>query len=120
MSANEKLVYTAPVTGREARAPIEEIPPFAKSLNIVHVPAFSGIGTQEPRHAIGIQNKLVGEGRPGEIVRNLLLEIWEQSSSKASQSPWKDLKTDIERLFQCDLLQPEFSDARPYVVCEYR
>ena len=77
----------------------------------MHVPAFSGIGTQEPRHAIGIQKKLVGEGRPGEIVRNLLLDIWETSGKQEQKSPWKDLKADIERLFQCDLLPPEFSDA---------
>ncbi len=120
MYANEKLVYIRPVIGPDAPDHIENIPPFAKSVNVVHVPAFSGIGTQEPRHALGIQNKLVGEGKPGEIVRNLLLEIWEASNARAQQSPWKDLNADIERLFQCELLPPEFSDARPYVVCEYR
>lgn len=122
MYANEKLVYIRPVQGPEAPDPIEEIPAFAQSINVVHVPAFSGIGTQEPRHAVGIQNKLVGEGKPGEIVRNLLLEIWEASRGKAKteESSWKDLNADIERLFQCELLPPEFSDARPYVVCEYR
>ena len=120
MYANEKLVYIRPVKSPDAPEPIDDIPAFAKSLNVVHVPAFSGIGTQEPRHAIGIQNKLVGEGKPGEIVRNLLLDIWTASNSKAGQSSWKDLKSDIDRLFQCELLPPESSDARPYVVCEYR
>jgi predicted ATPase len=120
MYANEKLVYIRPVHSPDVPEPIDDIPAFARSLNVVHVPAFSGLGTQEPRHAMGIQNKLIGEGRPGEIVRNLLLEIWEHSGSKASQEPWKDLKADIERLFQCDLLPPEFSDAKPYVICEYR
>lgn len=122
MYANEKLVYIRPVKGPDEKdhLEIENIPPFAKSVNVVHVPAFSGIGTQEPRHAVGIQNKLVGEGKPGEIVRNLLLEIWEASNKRAQQKPWSDLNADIERLFQCELLPPEFSDARPYVVCEYR
>ena len=120
MYANEKLVYIRPVQSPDSPDPIDELPDWAKSLEVVHVPAFSGIGTQEPRHAIGIQKKLVGEGRPGEIVRNLLLDIWETSIKQEQKSPWKDLKADIERLFQCDLLPPEFSDARPYVVCEYR
>jgi hypothetical protein len=120
MYANEKLVYIRPVRGPDAPDPVDELPDWAKSLEVVHVPAFSGIGTQEPRHAIGIQKKLVGEGRPGEIVRNLLLEIWEAAQKQEHASPWQDLKADIEHLFQCDLLPPEFSDARPYVVCEYR
>lgn len=120
MYANEKLVYIRPVQGPETPEPIDDIPDFAKSILIVHMLAFSGIGTQEPRHALGIQNKLVGEGKPGEIVRNLLLEIWEASGSRAQQPPWKELNADIERLFQCELLPPEFSEARPYVVCEYR
>jgi hypothetical protein len=120
MYANEKLVYIRPVKGPDSPDPIDDIPQFAKSLNVVHVPAFSGIGTQEPRHALGIQNKLVGEGKPGEIVRNLLLEIWESSNGSAQRPPWNELNADIDRLFQCTLLPPEFSDARPYVVCEYR
>lgn len=120
MYANEKLVYIRPVKGPDAADPIDDIPQFAKTVNVVHVPAFSGIGTQEPRHALGIQSKLVGEGKPGEIVRNLLLEIWEASEKSTQRSPWKELNADIDRLFQCTLLPPEFSDARPYVVCEYR
>lgn len=112
--ANEKLVYVRPVRSPEQPERIEALPEFALDLNVVHVPAFSGIGTQEPRHAAGIQSKLIGEGRPGEIVRNLLLDVWEKGET------WKDLKEDVERLFQCELLDPEFSDARPYILCEYR
>lgn len=120
MYANEKMIYVRPVKAPDDPQQIDELPDFAHNLNVVHVPAFSGIGTQEPRHAPGIQHKLVGEGKPGEIVRNLLLEIWEASGKKEANSPWAELKGDIERLFQYQLLPPEFSDARPYVVCEYR
>lgn len=118
--ANEKLVYVRPVKSPENSEPINELPEFAVGLNVVHVPAFSGIGTQEPRHALGIQNKLIGEGKPGEVVRNLLLDIWEQSEKKAANAPWSQLRDDISRLFACELEPPEFSDARPYIVCEYR
>jgi len=116
--ANEKQVYVRPVQSPDTPEPIDKIPPFAQSLNIVHVPAFSGIGTQEPIHSDGIQNKLVGEGKPGEIVRNLLLEIWNKSNREKNRAPWSDLKSDIHRLFQCDLLPPE--GERTYIVCEYR
>ncbi len=87
MYANEKLVYIRPVQSPESAKPIDAIPDWAGSLEVVHVPAFSGIGTQEPRHAIGIQKKLIGEGRPGEIVRNLLLDIWEASRRQEDQPP---------------------------------
>lgn len=122
MYANEKLVYIRPVKSPDEPEPIESISEtWQNRLKVVHVPAFSGIGTQEPRHAPGMQNKLVGEGKPGEIVRNLLLEIWEKSKVVGiNESPWQWLRADVERLFQCELLEPVFSPARPYIVCEFR
>ncbi len=120
--ANEKLLYIRPVQSPDHPDEVASLPDFARKLQVVHVPAFSGIGTQEPRHTPGIQNKFVGEGRPGEIVRNLLLELWEEStrSRNGSKPLWTELSDHIKRLFQCELLAPEFSDARPYIMCEYR
>lgn len=118
--ANEKLVYVRPVRSPEDPTPLTSLPPFAESFQVVHVPPFSGIGTQEPRHSPGIQGKLIGEGRAGEIVRNLTLDIWEASERNAAAAPWRDLAANLERLFQCELLPPQFSDAQPYIVCEYR
>ena len=118
--ANEKLVYVRPVRSPEDPAPLTALPSFAETFQVVHVPPFSGIGTQEPRHSPGIQSKLIGEGRAGEIVRNLVLDIWEASGLKPEAPPWRDLARNLERLFQCELLPPQFSDAQPYIVCEYR
>ncbi|OGK93230.1 MAG: hypothetical protein A2X50_10710 [Candidatus Rokubacteria bacterium GWF2_70_14] len=118
--ANEKLVYVRPVKSPEDPQPILALPQFAERLRVVHVPPFSGLGTQEPRHSLGIQSKLIGEGRAGEIVRNLLLEIWEASERRPEAPPWTELAVNLERLFQCELLPPQFSDAQPYIVCEYR
>jgi hypothetical protein len=116
MYANEKLIYVRLVESPDHPDPIDRLPEFASRINVVHVPATSGIVAQEQRHSVGMQAKLVGEGRPGEIVRNLLLEIWEKSGQSENSSPWADLQRDISRLFQCDLLRPEFSDARPYIL----
>lgn len=119
--ANEKCVYVRPVISPENPEPVTSIPEFAKQVSIVHVPAFSGIGTQEPRHSVGIQNKLVGEAKPGDIVRNLLVEIWRASDQSASSDPWKRLAADLQRLFQCELLPPVYSEGtQTYIVCEYR
>lgn len=118
--ANQKSIYIRPVVSIDNTAPLGAVPAFAKDIHIVHVPPFSGIGAQEPRHGLGMQSKLVGEGKPGEIVRNLLLEIWEASGHKASVSPWKDLANQIVRLFGYDLLPPVFTPQQPYIVSEYR
>lgn len=118
--ANEKLVYVRPLADQDSNATLTTLPDFVKDFQVVHVPPFSGIGTQEPRHSAGIQSKLVGEGRAGEIVRNLVLDIWERSGKSQASSPWTDFSADLKRLFQCELLPPQFSDAQPYIVCEYR
>ena len=44
-------------------------------IQIVRVPALSGIQRDEPRHQRGMQDLLIGQGRSGDILRNLLLEI---------------------------------------------
>ena len=118
--ANEKLVYVRPLASQDSKTTLTTLPDFVKNFLVVHVPPFSGIGTQEPRHSTGIQSKLVGEGRAGEIVRNLILDIWEQSGSSQTSSPWTDFSSDLMRLFQYELLPPQFSDTQPYIVCEYR
>jgi hypothetical protein len=118
--ANEKLVYVRPVASPDAPTPLTTLPDFVRDFQVVHVPPFSGIGTQEPRHSAGIQNKLVGEGRAGEIVRNLILDIWEQSGRSPDHRPWAQIADDLKRLFQYELLPPQFSDTQPYIVCEYR
>jgi len=120
MYANEKLLYVRPVKSPDDPTPIEVLPDSLLDLQVVLVPAFSGIGTQEPKHSSGMQSKLVGEGKPGEIVRNLLLEIWENSSKSKDNPPWKSLQADLSRLSQCDLIPPEFSATKPYIISEYR
>ena len=62
-----------------------------------------------------MQDLLVGQGRPGEILRNLLWEI-----AAKNQEGWHNLGAHIHDLFGLDLLKPSYSPARPYIVCEYR
>jgi predicted ATPase len=119
--ANAKLAYIRPVLSPEDPQPVPELPGFAKRTEVVHVPPFSGLGTQEPRHTAGMQNKLIGEGKAGDVIRNLVLEIWDASQKDPDQRPWKDFATNIHSLFQYELLPPEFAEARQaYIVSEYR
>lgn len=82
---------------------------------IVHVPPFSGIGVNEPRHDRPYQDLLVGQGKAGDILRNLLLELYESRA----ESGWMQLCKDIDEIFGFELVPPKY-DSTPYIVSEYR
>ena len=116
--ANRELVYARPRGAKDLdRDAIRSFPPVsAHSLGIVHVPPLSGIERDEPRRDRGMQDLLVGQGRPGEILRNLLFEIAAQKDTES----WQALAHHVRELFRIELIQPAYSPAQPYIVCEYR
>lgn len=113
--ASQKLVYARPVDPTNPSTSSAPVPIGAEQLRIVHIPPFSGIETEEPFRDVGIQNRLIGQGRPGEIVRNLLWSLWKQDT----KIPWELLVKDIKDLFQYELLPPVYGPAQPYILCEY-
>jgi predicted ATPase len=116
MYASPKLIYARPYDPRKGQAARAVIPPAVEELRLVHIPAFSGLETEEPYRDPGNQNRLIGQGRPGEIVRNLLWELWQAPD----KSGWSALAEDMRRLFQAELQPPVYGPAQPYIVCEYR
>ena len=74
--ANRELVYARPRGAKDLDCETVRsfAPSSAQALGIVHVPPLSSIEGDEPRRDRGVQDLVVGQGRPGEIVRNLLLE----------------------------------------------
>ncbi len=116
--ANKELVYIR-LTDEEGR-PLLEVPSQALKLKIVHVPPFSGIGAEETGLFLGYQNKLVGEGKPGDILRNLLLEVL-RNDKKNKTHNWQALKGDVKDLFGFELLEPKYSDeVQAFIQVEYR
>lgn len=87
------------------------VPDPVRRLTVVHVPPLGGIQTDEEKREPGIQDRLIGEGRPGEILRNLLYQIVDQPDA------WRDLSAHIEEMFQITLLPPTFSGT--YITAEY-
>jgi AAA domain, putative AbiEii toxin, Type IV TA system len=84
-------------------------------MQVVHVPPFSGIGPEEPFYDPGYQNLLIGQGKPGDILRNLLLEVAREPDA------WMRLAKDVEAIFQVELLPPNYTPgADPYIRVEYR
>jgi predicted ATPase len=104
-----ELVYVKPSAEQ-----ISDIPKAAEDLNVVHVPPFSGIGAEETRYDRPYQDLLIGQGKAGDILRNLLLEVYQQPD----KSNWSALCRQTEEIFGCRLLPPEY-EGRPFILCEY-
>jgi predicted ATPase len=84
----------------------------AVDLPTVFVPPMSGLATEEPVYQRPKLDHLLGQSRPGEILRNLLAE------AHASEIAWPALVGSIHRLFGFDLLAPDASGA--HILAEYR
>ena len=103
--SNSKLLYVKPSKEPE----LEKM-----SELIVHVPSFSGISTEEPIRTPELQEWLIGTGKPGDIIRNLLADIFDQNKQQ-----WEELNQEIEDIFACRLLEPKF-EGRPFILCDYQ
>ncbi|MEE9263801.1 MAG: AAA family ATPase [Vicinamibacteria bacterium] len=102
-------IYVKPVLPEDETS----LPEAAAALTVVHCPPFSGIGSDEHRLDIGAQNLLIGEGKPGDILRNLILEVAEKPDR------WERLVDDIKELFGYTLLKPDYTPSMPFIRCEY-
>lgn len=106
---NTELVYVRPITEH-----LDHLAFAVEEVSVVHVPPFSGIGSEETRFDRPYQDLLIGQGKPGDVLRNLLLEVYE----KSDKTPWQDLCYQIEQIFGYRLLPPAY-EGMPYILCEY-
>ena len=80
-------------------------------LRTVFVPPMTGIGIDEPLFQPPKIEQLLGLGRPGEVIRNLLVE------ANRDERAWGALKTSIGKLFGYELQPPDASGA--HIFAEY-
>ena len=80
-------------------------------LGVVFVPPMTGIGIDEPVFQQPKIEQLLGLGRPGEVLRNLLVE------ANRNQASWNALQASIEKLFGYKLRAPDTSGA--HIVADY-
>ena len=92
---------------------IDSIPDKATDISVVHVPPFSGIGSEETRYDRPYQDLLVGQAKAGDILRNLLYEVYQQS-----EGSWNLLCDQIREIFSYELLPPKY-EGTPFILCEY-
>ncbi|HVL67061.1 MAG TPA: AAA family ATPase [Vicinamibacterales bacterium] len=81
-------------------------------LTPVFVPPMTGLGTEEPLYQRPKVDQLLGQAKPGEVLRNLLVE------AHANGEAWQSLTESISRLFAFTLQPPDSRGA--HIVAEYR
>ena len=80
-------------------------------LQAVYVPPMTGLETNERLLQPVAVEQLLGLGRPGDVLRNLLAE------ANRDERAWDALTTSIDKLFGYDLLPPDASGA--HILADY-
>ncbi len=93
--------------------PKNNISEGAKETEVVHIPSFSGISTEETEYNREYQDILVGQGKPGDILRNLLQKVHEDNTD------WLELCRHIKKIFNYELATPN-PPGKAFILCEYR
>ena len=81
-------------------------------LRAVYVPPMTGLETDEPLLQPPKIEQLLGLGRPGEVLRNLIAE------ANRDEGAWVALQASIDKLFGYTLLPPDASG--PHIRAEYK
>jgi hypothetical protein len=83
----------------------------AIGLTTVLVPPMTGLSIEEPVYTPPKLDHLLGQAKPGEMLRNVLLQ------ASNSQPAWDGLQDAIGRLFGYELLPPDGTGA--HIIAEY-
>lgn len=105
---NDQLVYCNPVDS--------DVPIPSQAEKVFHLPALSGIKTNENKLDPAAQSLAIGEGRPGDVLRNVLYELY-----STDRDGWKELKVSLKELFSITLQDISYNPAvDPEIVIEYK
>lgn len=96
--SNQELIFCKPTD------PLK--PPPQEARNVFHLPPLSGVQTSEKRIDLGAQLRVIGEGRPGEILRNLLWQLHENPKGN-----WGKLTSRVRDLFGIELQPIRYNEA---------
>ena len=81
-------------------------------LRVVYVSPMTGLGTDEPVLQPPKIEQLLGTGRSGEVLRNLLVD------ANRNESAWSALQASSQKLFGYELMPPDSGGA--HILAEYR
>ena len=91
-------------------APVDPQLVRSAELTTVLVPPMTGLGIEEPVYQRTKLDQLLGQGKPGDMLRNLLVEAHKTAA-------WDPLQDSIRRLFGYQLEPPNSTGA--HIVAEY-
>ncbi len=80
-------------------------------LKVAFVPPMTGLSIEEPVYQRPKLDQLLGQGKPGDIIRNLLVE------AHGSHEAWLRLQSSISQLFDFRIQPPDASGA--HIHCDY-
>lgn len=80
-------------------------------LLTVLIPPMTGLNTEEPVYQPPKIDQLLGQGKPGDIIRNLLVQAHQSGV-------WDALQDSIRRMFNCEILPPNADG--PEIIAEFR
>jgi len=106
ISDSTEQIYVRP------RADVNRYALMGKTISAVYVPPMTGLGTEEPLYQPAKIAQLLGQAKPGEVIRNLLVQ------AKHSETAWRALSDSIKRLFGYELLPPDETGAD--IIAQYR
>lgn len=81
------------------------------SIRAAFVPPMTGLTTDEPVYQRPKVDQLLGQSKPGDVLRNLLVEAHQSAA-------WSKLQESINKLFRYELLPPDA--AGPHIIAEYK
>ncbi len=85
---------------------------FDHFIKPIFVPAMTGLSTEEPVYQQPKIKQLLGQGKPGDVLRNLLVETHQ------NQDAWERLVKSIRDMFGYELLPPNAEG--PHIIAEYQ
>jgi predicted ATPase len=84
---------------------------YSSKFEVVYVATVGGLGVEEPVYQPDYIETLLGRQKPGDVIRNLMLQ-----ASKGSA--WESLTESVNRLFGVELLVPQTPGGQ--ILCEYQ
>lgn len=85
---------------------------FDNKPSVVFIPAMGGIDTEEPVYQLPKIQEMLGRGKPGDVLRNLLADV-HQNTDK-----WEVLCAEVKSIFGYEMLPPNTAGA--HIRAEYR
>ncbi|NQT83767.1 AAA family ATPase [bacterium] len=111
-----EMLYCRPMRVAPKSDERMSIPEEVRDLTIVHLPPLAGLRREEEKLEEGSLNVRIGEGRAGDVIRNLLYNVAETGKPE----DWGELKKRVADFFQVELLRPQFIPSTAEIVVQYR